>query len=331
VSDDTSSTVASVPASATTILTIQQLGRQPVHVLLATQLVVGRDCEGFLLADAQASRRHAEFRQIDGRVTVTDLGSSNGTQCNGRATTGETTLRPGDVVVVGSSEIVVGSTLAAQLTERAASSRALTTEIQHADRPKSSIMRLTDSVQDERVAVQAANSRGEGTFTIVFSDIEGSTARSTSEGDHAWMSILDVHNTIVRSQLALHQGREVKSMGDGFMLSFDSARRAVSFAIDLQRELERRRISDPSWDVNVRIGIHSGEAILSSDGDLYGRHVNIAARIADCADGGEILVSNIVRELTAGRVELAYEATRTVTLKGIGDQLIHQLTWRPTS
>jgi class 3 adenylate cyclase len=324
VSDDN----AAEARRSATILAVQQLGRQPIHVLLVTQLVVGRDCEGFLLADAQASRRHAEFRLIDGRVTVTDLGSSNGTLCNGQRITAETTLRSGDVVVVGSSEIVVGATLTAQFASRTPPSRALTTEIQQADRPKSSIMRLTDSVQEDRAAAQAVNVRGEGTFTIVFSDIEGSTARSTSEGDHAWMQILDVHNTIVRAQVAEHQGREVKSMGDGFMLSFDSARRAVAFAIGVQRELEQRRSTDPSWDVHVRIGIHSGEAITTADGDLFGRHVNMAARIADFANGGEILVSNIVRELTAGRVELAYESTRTVSLKGIGDQLIHQLTWR---
>jgi class 3 adenylate cyclase len=317
-------------AAAPVVLTVRQLARRPIHLLLKDRVTFGRDCDGFLLADTRASRRHAELQLSGGQVVVTDLGSSNGTTVNGQLISGEIDLRAGDVVGIGSAEIVVGTQVAMVLGSGndPAPIRELTTEMDAAERPRTSIIRLGDSIEvEDYVDDLSATAAAEGTFTIVFSDIEGSTEKATALGDESWLRVLDVHNQIVREQLKRHRGREIKSQGDGFMLSFDSARRAVSFAIDTQRQISERRTRQPSWDILIRIGVHTGEAMRTPDGDLYGRHVIIASRIADQAEGGEILVSALVRELTEGKVDLRYDRGRTIPLKGIGDQTVHQVAW----
>jgi class 3 adenylate cyclase len=159
----------------------------------------------------------------------------------------------------------------------------------------------------------------------MFTDIEGSTELNERLGDQRWMDILRVHNAIVREQVAAHQGVEVKSQGDGFMMAFETARRGVQCGIALQRALARR--SDlAEEDVRVRIGLHTGEAIREG-GDFFGRHVNLAFRIADQARGGEILVSSLLKDLTdAG--EFRFDDGRSVELKGLSDrQRIYGVGW----
>jgi class 3 adenylate cyclase len=302
------------------VLTVRQPARLPIQVLLTSRLAFGRDCDGFLLADAQASRVHAEFRLLDTQVVVADLASANGTRLNGRAISGDTLLETGDVILLGATEIEVGFPI-----DRPGAAGA---EPPTADRPPSTIIRLSDlAAQDPHVAAAIAPTRGIGTFTIVFSDIEGSTALASSLGDEAWMGVLDRHNHVFRQHLDRFDGREIKAQGDGFMLSFDSARRAIGFAVVVQRELASMRAAEPSWPVHVRLGIHAGEAITTPDGDLFGRHVIVAARIADKAVGGEILVSSLVRELVAGSGEIVYGDSRTVALKGLDEQVVHTICW----
>lgn len=318
--------------AAPVVLTVRQHARQPVHLLLLGNLAIGRDCDGFILADAQASRRHAVFSNgagpDAGHIRVRDLASANGTTCNGQPFQGEIDVEHGDIIGIGTSEIVIGTTLTLGARSDDSVVRDLANEMRRAERPKSAIMQLIDSVQSpNQLKLLAKEARGEGTFTIVFSDIEGSTNLATRLGDDAWMRVLDVHNEIIRTELTRHQGREVKSQGDGFMMAFESARRAVDFAIAVQQELHRRRNQQPEWQIRVRIGVHTGEAITTADGDLFGRHVVVASRIADHADGNEILVSGLVRDLTQGRHELAYEPAMTVVLKGLGEQLVHRVIW----
>lgn len=123
-----------------------------------------------------------------------------------------------------------------------------------------------------------------GTVTILFTDIEGSTQLTERLGDDAWMAVLRAHNAIVREQTARHAGYEVKSQGDGFILAFPSAREALRCAIDLQRALAAR---EPDADgLRVRIGLHTGEPAREAD-DFYGKAVILAGRIAAEARGSE--------------------------------------------
>src|SRR5262249_24199477 len=167
-----------------------------------------------------------------------------------------------------------------------------------------------------------------GTLTIVFSDIEQSTRRAVELGDERWLGVLCFSNAIIRRHVARYCGLEVKSQGDGFMLAFSSARSAVLFSIDVMRALESHARSRPTDAVRIRVGMHTGEAIVE-DGDLFGKPVVLASRIASEARGGEILVSSLVREIIESRGDLTFGATRQVTLKGLaGSHSLHAIDWQ---
>jgi class 3 adenylate cyclase len=190
-------------------------------------------------------------------------------------------------------------------------------------------MLLSEALGADQAGVHLTHpARRTGTFTIVFSDIEDSTRHATQVGDDAWMKVLDRHESLIRKAADEYGGRIVKNQGDGFMLTFESARRAVAFSVVVQQRLHAERIADPTWNVCVRVGLHAGEAIATADGDLFGRHVIVASRIADQAEGGEIVASAIVRELTPGSIEFEFDDGQSVALKGIGEQVIHRIAWR---
>lgn len=179
----------------------------------------------------------------------------------------------------------------------------------------------------DRIAAAVAQARPDlapappnGTVTILFTDIEGSTQITETLGDRGWMSLLREHNAIVQEQVSRHSGFEVKSQGDGFMLAFPSARQALQCAIDIQRALTQRD-SDPN-ELRVRIGLHTGEPVREAD-DFYGKAVILAARIAAEARGSEILVSSLARELTESAGEFAFEGPTDAELKGLSR--IHRL------
>ena len=168
----------------------------------------------------------------------------------------------------------------------------------------------------------------DGTVTIVFTDIESSTQQAEAFGDERWFKVLTTHNRVVRDRLAEYAGVEVKSQGDGFMLTFASARRALECMITVQRDMTALRAQRPEPAVRIRVGAHTGEAIVGDDGDLFGLHVNIAARIAGQARGDEILVSSLVREIVATRGDLRFGEPRRTALKGLaGTFVLHAVLW----
>ncbi|MEE8370145.1 MAG: adenylate/guanylate cyclase domain-containing protein, partial [Dehalococcoidia bacterium] len=176
----------------------------------------------------------------------------------------------------------------------------------------------------------------DGTVTILFSDIEGSTELTERLGDQRWMELLRGHNAIIREQVAANEGFEVKSEGDGFMLAFQSARSALQCAADIQRAFAQQNEAAEE-PIRVRIGLHTGEAIKEAnpDGqaDFYGKNVILAARIAGQAQGGEILVSSLLKELTESGGDIAFGEGREVELKGlVGQHRVFEVGWeKPTS
>ncbi len=156
----------------------------------------------------------------------------------------------------------------------------------------------------------------DGTVTLLFSDIEGSTAANERLGDRRWLEVLQTHNRIIREQVVAHGGFEVKSQGDGFMVAFASARRALQCAVGIQRSLRDHAENHPEEATKVRIGLHTGEAIRQGD-DFFGTHVAFAARIAGAAQGGEILVSSLLKELTDAAGDITFDDGREVPLKGL--------------
>jgi class 3 adenylate cyclase len=164
-----------------------------------------------------------------------------------------------------------------------------------------------------------------GTVTVLFTDIEGSTQLTEELGDREWMEVLRKHNEIVRNELELHSGFEVKAQGDGFMLAFSSARDALRCARGIQRAVARE---SNGHRLRVRIGLHTGEPIREAD-DFYGKAVIQAARIAAEARGSEILVSSLVRDLTESSGEFAFATRRDVELKGLsGTHSVSPVLWQ---
>ena len=175
----------------------------------------------------------------------------------------------------------------------------------------------------ESVALDSA-AGPDGTVTILFSDIAGSTALNERLGDLRWLEVLREHHSIVREQVRAHGGFEVKAQGDGFMIAFPSARKAVLCALAIQHTIEDRLGDHPDGPVRLRIGLHTGEAIREGD-DLYGRNVVMAARVAEQAGEGEILASAVVKQLTESAGDLRFADGRDVELKGLGPQALYRV------
>ena len=167
----------------------------------------------------------------------------------------------------------------------------------------------------------------DGTVTILFSDIESFMALTGRLGDQRAHAVLQAHNRIIRTQLTHHAGFEVKSQGDGFMVAFSSARRALLCAIAVQRALAGYAAEHPEEPIRVRVGLHTGEVIKEGE-DFFGTTVNLAARIAAQARGGEILVSSVLKELTESAGDLCFGAGRSVHLKGVaGARTLFSVLW----
>jgi class 3 adenylate cyclase len=217
----------------------------------------------------------------------------------------------------------VGAWLVPKLARRSRLLRSVVARL----RSRTPFDRIVSWVEAEQPDLRRA-SAPDGTVTLLFSDIENSSRLTERVGDQRWLELLNAHNTIVRAQLDEHGGYEVKSQGDGFMLAFPSARQAVKCAIDIQRALARRA-ANGELPVRVRIGIHTGEAI-HHDGDFYGRSVVCAARIAGQAEGGEILISSLVKELVEGRGDVPLRDAGEFELKGLaGRQRLFRVAWSP--
>jgi len=205
--------------------------------------------------------------------------------------------------------------------------------------------------------------------TVLFTDIEGSTAMTQRLGDAKAREVLREHERIVRECLRAHGGSEVKTMGDGFMASFGSATKALECAVAIQRAFAERNTSLPAHPealegraepqpsahpfdsaqdrastssaradrsvdaepIRVRIGLNAGEPIAEDGpdgrGDLFGTAVIRAARIAALAQGGEILVANVVRELAEGK-GFMFGDRGEVALRGFDDPVrVFEVRW----
>jgi class 3 adenylate cyclase len=185
---------------------------------------------------------------------------------------------------------------------------------------RSSIEDLADWAVVERPDL--ARLAPDGRVAILFSDIEGSTALNERIGDRAWVRLIEGHDKMVGRCVKRHGGHVVKSQGDGFMIAFARPEEAVRCSADVQRELAKR----PNG-IRVRIGIHAGKSVRRGD-DLFGRNVAMAARVAAAADGGQVLVSESVRDTVTDQ---EFDDGRDVELKGFsGTHRLYALELEPT-
>lgn len=303
-----------VPLDELPVVVVREPGRTPLVVVLHEMLEVGRDGTGLLIDDPRASRSHLQLEQTEDGVMVRDMDTTNGTFLDGQRITEPTRLIPGSRVRVGSTTIeLLPASIGA---------------LQSADEETATtIQRIANEVASDSVARPTGLKR-DATVTIVFTDIESSTELSTALGDKRWFEVLSEHNTLIRNCVKEYHGFEVKARGDGFMLAFDSTHRAVEAMIRAQQTITEG-FGDADPPLRIRVGAHTGEAISDEDGDMYGYHVNLAARIADQASGGEILVSELLKQIVEARGELRFGEPRRVQLKGLsGSYVVFPVEWR---
>jgi class 3 adenylate cyclase len=144
--------------------------------------------------------------------------------------------------------------------------------------------------------------------TVMFTDIVDSTTRAAEMGDRRWRDLVEEHDRFVRARLERYRGQEVKTLGDGFLATFDGPGRAIRCAADLRDGVRR-------LGLELRAGLHTGECEVAGD-DIRGIAVNIGARVGASAGPGEVLVSQTVKDLVAGS-GLAFEDRGEHQLKGV--------------
>ena len=167
---------------------------------------------------------------------------------------------------------------------------------------------IFDLVEEFVTGVPAAEVPDRVLMTVLFTDIVESTETATAVGDDAWRRLLDRHDELVRRYLERYRGREVKSMGDGFLAVFDGPARAVRCAQAIVDAVT-------ALDLQVRAGVHTGEVEKRGE-DIGGVAVHVGARVAAAASAGEVLTSRTVKDLVAGS-GIAFASRGTHELKGI--------------
>src|SRR5206468_3708700 len=178
----------------------------------------------------------------------------------------------------------------------------------------------------ETIIGSLAVGQTEGTVTIMFTDVEESTRLLSTRGFTASHEIMKAYETIIEDKVSLHAGRRIKGLGDGFMISFGSSRHGVECALDIQQAITEYSKQNPERKLRIRIGLNTGE-VVEEGGDIFGAAVNVAARVAGKAKGGEILVSEIVRQLVGPIAELTFDFRGRYKLKGFPDRWrLHEVT-----
>jgi class 3 adenylate cyclase/tetratricopeptide (TPR) repeat protein len=163
---------------------------------------------------------------------------------------------------------------------------------------------------------------------ILVSDVVASSALIHRSGDAKAHDLMQRHNALLRQCLAAHQGTEVTHTGDGIEASFSAASNAVDCAVAIQKGCARHNREHPTDGIHVRIGLNAGEPI-ATEGRLFGAAVHAAFAICARAGPGQILVSDVVAQLTAGKGFRVINHGR-VALKGLGRTRLHEIVWQDT-
>jgi len=169
-----------------------------------------------------------------------------------------------------------------------------------------------------------------GLVTILFTDMESSTALTQQLGDAKAQEVRRVHNSIVRQALEVCAGSEIKHTGDGIMASFATASSALECAISIQQGVAAHKAEHSDSPLGVYIGLNAGEPLAEED-DLFGTSVDLAARLVDHAEPGQIIASDVVRQLAAGKDFLFHDLGET-ELRGFEDPVkLWELRWQERS
>ena len=167
---------------------------------------------------------------------------------------------------------------------------------------------VLDEVEEFVTGVRGGQGAERVLATLLFTDIVGSTDRAAHLGDKRWRDLLDRHDQRVRTEIGRFRGREVNTVGDGFVATFDSPSRAIECAVSIRETLK-------ASDIGVRAGIHTGEIEVRGN-DVAGMAVHIGARVSTLARPGEVLVSSTVKDSVVGS-SIEFEERGEHQLKGV--------------
>ena len=185
---------------------------------------------------------------------------------------------------------------------------------------------LSEILDDLDVERDLASIPGEGMLTLMFTDVAGSTAHARELGDHRFIELMIEHIDLVTEVAERRGGQVVKTVGDGALVAFPSARAAVGCAVEIQRATAAADVP-----YTVRIGVHAGD-VVRTDSDVMGFAVNKAARVTSAADGGQIVVSSVVQELVGADPSYRFGDPFLAELKGIdGVHALVPVLWRATA
>jgi class 3 adenylate cyclase len=322
--------------------------------LAGDHVTIGRQADNLVALpnDVMVSRHHATIECRDGHWWIRDLGSHNGTAVDGRDVEGWRPLVEGSRIQIGSTTLVLvdvafdaratvtrrprpagGSELSSrereivrlvaegltdeQIGEKlSVNPRAVRSHLDHI-REKTGLRRRLELTRlafelDLNDDLHPGTSHAE-MRTFLFTDLERHTEMLQRLGDVAGRAALREHERSAQLAIGRHGGVAIKGTGDGFLASFGSAQRALACAAELQHACAEHTV-DGWGELKVRIGINAGEPI-AEDRDLFGSSVNLAARITALATGGQVLVSNVVKELVAGKAFEFHDRGET-TLRG---------------
>jgi class 3 adenylate cyclase len=191
------------------------------------------------------------------------------------------------------------------------------------------VEKVSEFCREGRAGSEQAPTTGSPFRTVLFTDLADHTAMMQRLGDQKGREVLREHERITREVLARHGGAEVKAMGDGFMASFGSAQSALGCAIGLQQAFAVSGVLAGHEEVRLHIGVNAGEPIEEED-DLFGASVILASRVASKARGGQILVTNVVRELVAGKGFVFADAGE-FEMKGFEEPVrLYEVSWSST-
>lgn len=193
--------------------------------------------------------------------------------------------------------------------------------------PNMEKMGIEQTAMDELISAARndfTHDQREGMATVMFTDIVGSSALAAAMGDRLWTTTVSRHFDMIEAEVAQAGGTVVKSLGDGTMSSFASARAAMTAAAGIQRANAADTAEPP---LSLRIGLHSGDLIQTKD-DFFGSVVNKAARIAAAAEPGEIRASDASRLMCGEASDLVFEDPRAVQLDGFTEpHMLFRLVW----
>lgn len=264
-----------------------------LHVLETDPIVIGRSPEAdIVVANALMSRKHARVWWDGEHYLVEDLGTRNGTIVNREPVTAPRALKDGDEIVLP------GMVLSFRSTEET---------MMFAPKP----------------VARAA------TLTFLFADLRGYTTFTETLGDAAAAELIAEYRIFMRAEIAKASGAEIRTEGDSFFVTFESAAEALRCGIGMLREAARRSAARPDRPIEIGVGLHAGEPVRRDDGDFVGSAVNVASRLCSNAGVGEMFVSEVVRGLVRTSGIAPMEERIGITLKGVQDPpRIFVVDWR---